>query len=190
MSVFKHKITGELSETPWNKEDAISMGYGKYKDANGCPDCGLSHPKCRSTATDKCIGCFWKASDAQWQAWLSGAPGRPEPFITSTDEAIAAGVTWKYEPLCENGAHIRKTDLRTKRCLHCAEEKRSLSAVHGDRRATESTIMAKANPDMIISRDDANLLGFTLYRTGEACRRGHKGWRYVSTGGCVDCRSR
>jgi hypothetical protein len=37
--------------------------------------------------------------------------------------------------------------------------------------------------EMIIGRK----AGFTQYRTGDPCRRGHAGWRYVSIGTCVQC---
>lgn len=47
--------------------------------------------------------------------------------------------------------------------------------------------MMLSNPDMIITRDDARDVDMTVYRTGEKCRRGHVGWRYVSTGNCIEC---
>lgn len=58
----------------------------------------------------------------------------------------------------------------------------------GDGRHTASTKMAADNPDMIISREDARLLGFTLFRTGKPCKRGHTGWRSVAGGACLKCR--
>lgn len=42
-------------------------------------------------------------------------------------------------------------------------------------------------PDMIIDRETARTNGFNAYRTGKPCRRGHNGWRYVSSGNCVEC---
>ena len=56
-----------------------------------------------------------------------------------------------------------------------------------DRRATESFEMARAVPDMLLSRKDAHILGISIYRTGSACLAGHHSWRYVSNGGCVAC---
>lgn len=46
---------------------------------------------------------------------------------------------------------------------------------------------AKANPQMILSKADARIMGFTLYRTGTPCRHGHAGWRRVDSGICCEC---
>lgn len=59
----------------------------------------------------------------------------------------------------------------------------------GDGRCSASTKMAAENPGMVISRDDARALGFTLFRTGKPCKRGHTGWRSVAGGACVQCRN-
>lgn len=56
-----------------------------------------------------------------------------------------------------------------------------------DKRVTPDTIMMRDAPDTIVSREDAESYGFKVYRTGQPCRRGHTGWRYVSTGNCIDC---
>ena len=56
-----------------------------------------------------------------------------------------------------------------------------------DNRRSETTIMMEAAPDMVISREGARSLDLKVFRTGTACRRGHKGFRWVSTGGCIDC---
>ncbi len=56
-----------------------------------------------------------------------------------------------------------------------------------DGRETPDTIMMRDDPTMIISKIDADDFGFKVYRTGNPCRKGHNGWRYVSTGNCIDC---
>ena len=43
------------------------------------------------------------------------------------------------------------------------------------------------NPEMIITKQQAREMGLPRYRTGHACPAGHKGWRYMSTGGCILC---
>ena len=43
------------------------------------------------------------------------------------------------------------------------------------------------NPDLIISRKDAKLLGLKTYRTGEPCINGHDDYRYTCSGNCVLC---
>jgi hypothetical protein len=47
--------------------------------------------------------------------------------------------------------------------------------------------LMKNHPDMVISRKDARIYGFKVYRTGKPCHHGHTGFRYVSTGRCVEC---
>jgi hypothetical protein len=96
--------------------------------------------------------------------------------------ALAAGEKW-YMPtagdLCNAGHHAlrRVTDGVCKTCLeakHTPQEDR----------------IDKTNPDMVISYDDAKTFGLKIYRTGQPCRKGHTGWRYVSTRGCLDCLGR
>jgi hypothetical protein len=41
--------------------------------------------------------------------------------------------------------------------------------------------------DTIMSREDARLLRFKVYRTGKPCKHGHTGFRRVDNGGCVEC---
>jgi hypothetical protein len=47
--------------------------------------------------------------------------------------------------------------------------------------------MMENAPDMIISREDARKLQLKVFRTGEPCRRGHRGFRWTSTGNCIPC---
>lgn len=47
--------------------------------------------------------------------------------------------------------------------------------------------MRRACPDMVISRDDAAIVGFEIFRTGELCAHGHRDWRYFDGGACVAC---
>jgi hypothetical protein len=47
--------------------------------------------------------------------------------------------------------------------------------------------MMRDTPDIVISREMAKGMGFKVFRTGKACKRGHVAFRYVSTGGCIEC---
>ena len=83
---------------------------------------------------------------------------------------------------------FRKVD--TKECIACGYTPHV--AIHDehsnkDNRATSDTIMMREAPDLVISKEDAEAYGLKVYRTGELCRRGHYGWRYISTGNCIDC---
>lgn len=51
-----------------------------------------------------------------------------------------------------------------------------------------TAVLMRENADMILSKEDAELVGLKVYRTGKECINGHTGWRYVSTGNCLDCR--
>jgi len=62
-----------------------------------------------------------------------------------------------------------------------------MSKVVLDARRTPDTDLMSRCPDMIISKADAASLGFKVFRTGKPCLRGHTGWRYVSSGACVEC---
>jgi len=64
------------------------------------------------------------------------------------------------------------------KCYECQQSKNKPS---------ETTIMMRDNPDMIITRNDAKLYGLKVYRTGKECKKGHKAFRYVTTGNCIDC---
>ena len=98
-------------------------------------------------------------------------------------QAVLNGETW-YTPATD--------------CPRCGT--RALRNVHNgscqgcnppsDNRTTATSIMMDNNPDMVISREEARDLEMTVYRTGEKCINGHTGWRYTSTGNCIDCRKK
>lgn len=56
-----------------------------------------------------------------------------------------------------------------------------------DKRETPDSILMREQPDMIIDKVTADECGMKVYRTGEPCRRGHTGWRYVKIGNCIPC---
>lgn len=58
---------------------------------------------------------------------------------------------------------------------------------HVDQRETPDSILMREQPDMIIDKVTADECGMKVYRTGEPCRRGHTGWRYVKIGNCIPC---
>lgn len=55
------------------------------------------------------------------------------------------------------------------------------------RELTPDAMLMRDYPDTVVSKDEARDMGFKVYRTGEYCKRGHNGWRYVSTGNCIEC---
>lgn len=88
------------------------------------------------------------------------------------------------EKPCRKAGHLGVTQV-TGECYYCTTEKGT--SLH-DARETPDSLMMREAPDLIVSRKDAKALGFKVYRTGEACRKGHKGFRYISTGNCLSCR--
>jgi hypothetical protein len=109
-------------------------------------------------------------------------------MISPRQEALDAGKKW-YTPTtpCRNG-HVALRRVNDGACSEC------LKFVQDSTAATASTPRAvpihKQFPDMVISHADAKAVGMTVYRTGEPCRAGHAGWRYVSTRNCLTCMGR
>lgn len=156
---------------PWStspersRELGIEWIYGAVNHPNLCQ----FGPHLRKThlVTGRCVGCEEARERAKFLAKGPRARARAsgENYYRPTDACPSCG----------------KTALRhvvTNACRGCMKD---------DGRRTESRLFAEQNPDFIIGRDEARLLGFTLYRTGERCRRGHQAWRYVSTGNCIEC---
>ena len=90
----------------------------------------------------------------------------------------APGVTVTPEP-CEAGhvgVRIGRGD-----CLLCLQAQ----AVDGGRHGEIEALMLGA-PDLRLTRAEARVYGFPVYRTGGRCKVGHE-WRYTSTASCVEC---
>jgi len=105
-----------------------------------------------------------------------------EYFATSVNDAIANGVdTFVAKRRCRKG-HFPIRNLNNQ-CNECATAKPKPL----DSRATPTSIMMRNAPDMVIDRDSAILVGFTVYRTGDVCCHGHTGYRYVKNKTCVEC---
>lgn len=81
-----------------------------------------------------------------------------------------------------------ETTLRRTKDASCTECDYTPQNGRGRTSDNATTIMMRENPDMVISKEDADSLDIKVFRTGKPCSRGHTGWRYVSTGNCIDCR--
>ena len=64
------------------------------------------------------------------------------------------------------------------KCYECQQDKKGPS---------ETALMMRDNPDMLLSKKDAKMYGLKVYRTGDECKKGHKAFRYVTTGNCIGC---
>jgi len=95
-------------------------------------------------------------------------------------EALKAGKKW-YTP---DTPCLRCNTIAEKRvdngiCRGCVPE----PVIY----ETPENVMMRTQPDLILPKETAVALGMKVYRTGRACRRGHSGYRYVSTNNCIDC---
>jgi len=142
---------------------AVEAGEEWYTPNEPCGSCG--EVARRRTKDKKCSSCSPR---------ILG--------LTPRQKAVAEGSTW-YTPnepciKCGTKAPKRVNDGKCKGCLPAA----SLDA-----RSTPDSIMMEESPDLIVSRNDARRYGFKVYRTGEKCTNAHVGFRYVSTGNCIEC---
>ena len=87
---------------------------------------------------------------------------------------------WLSPRGCRKG-HAPIRNLKNE-CIECVENKRQ-----PDGRSTQVTRMMNDYPDMTLDYETAKTLGFKVYRTGEPCWQGHKGYRYVKNKTCVTC---
>jgi len=140
---------------------ARSFGQKWYIPEDPCPRCGkiVRH----RVNDDKCNGCYPAMTDRDTES--------------PRQAALRAGKKW-YVPKdpCPRCGMIADRRVSDGQCQGCVPQL--------DR---ETSIMMEAAPDMVVSRDDARRLGLKVYRTGDACQRGHRGFRWVSTGGCIEC---
>lgn len=102
--------------------------------------------------------------------------------LSPRQEAIRDGKKWYLPnepcPKCDKVAEKR---VDNGQCRGCSD------TGPGDGRETSDSVMMRECPDLIITREDAKAAGLGVYRTGGKCRKGHDGFRYVSTGNCIDC---
>ena len=166
------KLFNEAMEAgdPCSPTDAFTRGYDYYWEQGINKQCG--HPR-KLTLQDRCYFCRTERKHT-----LRKKKGH---FLSARQKAIAEGEKW-YMPTepCKNG-HLALRRVQNGECKQCTEEAAIRSHVEP---------IWRSQPDMVISREDAIALGFTTYRTGEPCRRGHTAWRYISTGNCIACLGR
>lgn len=147
------------------RQKAIDAGEKTY-----IPDipCKNGHMSPRSVTNGVCLQCE--------------AERKAEKTISPRQKAIDAGEK-TYIPLtpCRKG-HFAPRYVHDGVCTQCEAESKAPKQ--------KPLSIHKIAPDLIISKEDAKLAGFKVYRTGNPCRQGHKGWRWVSTNNCLDCMGR
>lgn len=83
---------------------------------------------------------------------------------------------------CQTGVKVRITS--TGECVGCL----SVGRVSTPGPARVHKVGARhLPPDTVVGRAESMAKGWAVYRTGEPCSRGHRGFRFVSSRACVDC---
>jgi len=125
------------------------------------------HPRKTHIKTLRCVACD---ESARKMAALQRGPRAA---------ARAAGYpTYIPTETCPACGQLAPRNVVNNSCHGCKGE---------DKRRSQSQRFAEENPEFVIDKETAKALGFTLYRTGNHCRKGHAAYRYVSTGNCLEC---
>jgi len=135
-----------------------------YTPIEPCDECGTISK--RNVVNNRCLGC------------------KPlQPVNKPRVEARKNKENWYIpsEPCIECNT-LSERNVQDNRCSGCVP----IPVVS----ETPEQIMIKAQPDLILLKETAIALGMKVYRTGKPCRRGHSGYRYVSTNNCIDCLKR
>lgn len=165
--IFYHK-NGDPSKYPTTRTDARRLKITRYNSGNLCPVCSDRGDTTytRFTANKECIHCCRLAALEAYEE-TSGPDNLKDAVMTDIDHY------WVPE-MCSKAGHVGKRTLLNK-CYACTGGPRVLP-------------VQEVHPDLIVDRDSARAVGFKVYRTGAACRRGHTGFRYISNNGCVQCK--
>jgi len=151
-------------ETPSPRKAAITAGERWYTPLTPCSRCGATSPK--RVDNGQCKGCTDNGRPAQ----------------SPRQAAVAAGERW-YTPLtpCKHCGTVAERRVDNGQCKGCS------TAPAAPKRDTVDSQLIRDTPDLVLSRADARMMGFKVFRTGKSCNRNHTGYRYVSTGNCVEC---
>lgn len=166
-------------------DPGMARAQGKEYFWTGTPGKYCGHVGMK-TMDGKCYLCKME-KDAQRATKTT----EPKP-ISPRQAAIDAGQDW-YMPTdpCRKG-HIALRRVNNGECSQCTAESRAATAT-APAAVTPARLAIQNDPawaDAVISYDEAKTAGMKVYRTGDPCRAGHKGWRYVSTRNCIVCMGR
>lgn len=155
---------------PVTAQDAVARGMEYYVTEKPCSR--LGHPGVRRATDHKCKFCIEeeRAKEARLKA-RARAKARGDMFYTNGEK-------------CHQCGTVGPRRVNNNSCRQCEINRSTKGAAI--RQEADRGLMASC-PDMVISRADAKALGMGVYRTGKLCKNNHRGFRYVSTGGCLEC---
>lgn len=122
-----------------------------------CCDRG-PHPFKKEIKTGRCMTC----RDSQMKNLRAAARAKGALFYIPSKKC----------PTCKT---------RTKRAVDTDQCQKCIEPIDYD------TLVMESSPELVISRPEAKALGWGVYRTGVPCKRGHQGFRYVSSTNCIEC---
>lgn len=154
---------GTYLPAPTNGQEATHQGSPVFVRSTPCSKAG--HIGLRTTSGGDC--------------WFCANPQGPDDGLTPRQRAVAQGDAW-YTPdkPCRRCGTRAPRRVNNGQCQGCAPQ---------DQAARASEQLIAEAPDIVISRVDARSADLKVFRTGKPCRHGHTGFRYVSTGACIDC---
>jgi len=133
---------------------------------------------------------FWSASCGKYCGHVGMKTFDGKCYICSKNQtksprqiALENGQN-KYMPVkqCKNG-HTALKRVDNGECSACAGARPNSTP-------PRQIPIYKLYPDMVVSYEMAVNTGMKTYRTGEKCKNGHAGWRWVSTRNCLTCMGR
>lgn len=149
----------------------------------------ISCPQCHAASDRLPVrhGCHLCASRAAYDTFNYATCQTSDPGLTPPEALALIHGQGLPLPVKSSQGRIYVAPVKNQ-CNHVGlkiEAYCALCHVHG---APDSTArFMKLNPSLVVSRAEALGFGFKVYRTGLPCRRGHTGFKYVSTGACIEC---
>lgn len=148
---------------PENVPLAKAQGMSWYSNRHATACQKGPHMLAKHVTTGRCVGCTGDKNDPnRAKARANGESTYPH-----------------YFPCPECNTHMRK--VSNNQCVKCNPAK-------SRERSREQALM-EDNPLMVLDIWQAREKGLNVYRTALRCKRGHKGWRYVSNSACLDCKN-
>jgi hypothetical protein len=111
----------------------------------------------------------------------------PDMILTRKDAVTFGFTVYRTGEPCKRG-HTGWWRVGGSRCIECEEALLETKRENLKKLTPEEYTMLHF-PDVTITPEEAKLRDFSVYRDGNPCKKGHKGWRKISDGECLECES-